>query len=130
MLPEPLILVRNAQEPSGVPADGLVILRDGQSEEPEMTIGRSREYHWQHEAIVSIVVQGDDEEVRRTRADEIMVAISNGIEHDNRLGVTAFALVARAGTPTIEHERIEGAAPSIVVEMPIQLHFVSESPVG
>lgn len=130
VLPEPVILVRNATEPAGVPEDGLVVLRDGQSEEPEMTIGRNREYHWQHMAAVSIIVQGDDEEVRRIRADEIMAAIANGIEHDNTLGVTAFSLSCRAGTPTIDHERVEGAAPSIVVDLPVHLHFVSESPVG
>lgn len=130
VLPEPVILVRNATEPSGVPEDGLVVLRDGQSEEPEMTIGRNREYHWQHQAVASIVVQGDDEETRRLLADKIVGSIADGIEHDNTLGVTAFSLSCRAGTPTVDHERVEGAAPSIVVELPIHLHFVSESPVG
>lgn len=124
------MLERNTTEPQVIPPDGLIIMRDGSAEEPEMTIGRSREYHWQHRAQLSIIVQHDVEEIRRTLADQLLMAVSDQIEIDNSLGTTGGSVVCRAGAPEITHERNEGAAPLIVVDLPVHIDFVSERPVG
>lgn len=48
---------RNAVLPGRVPAEGLLILRAGESGKPEMTLS-SLCYHYQHRAEIEAVVQG------------------------------------------------------------------------
>ena len=43
--------------PERVPAEGLLILRDGEPGEPEVTLAPLR-YHYQHRAEIEAVVQG------------------------------------------------------------------------
>jgi len=55
----PAIALRGEVLPERVPADGLLILRDGEPGEPEITLSPLR-YHYQHRAEIEAVVQGAD----------------------------------------------------------------------
>ena len=48
--------------PERIPADGLLILRDGEPGEPDATLSPLR-YHYQHRAEIEAVVQGTDRDV-------------------------------------------------------------------
>jgi len=53
----PATALRGEVLPERVPADGLLILRDGEPGEPEVTLSPLR-YHYQHRAEIESVVQG------------------------------------------------------------------------
>ena len=53
----PATALRGEVLPERVPAEGLLILRDGEPGEPEVTLSPLR-YHYQHRAEIETVVQG------------------------------------------------------------------------
>jgi len=53
----PATALRGEVLPERVPADGLLIPRDGEPGEPEVTLSPLR-YHYQHRAEIEAVVQG------------------------------------------------------------------------
>src|SRR5690606_23277696 len=53
----PATALRGEMLPERVPAEGLLILRDGEPGEPEVTLSPLR-YHYQHRAEIEAVVQG------------------------------------------------------------------------
>ena len=53
----PATTLRGEVLPERVPAEGLLILRDGEPGEPEVTLSPLR-YHYQHRAEIEAVVQG------------------------------------------------------------------------
>ena len=53
----PATALRGDVLPERVPADGLLIMRDGEPGEPEVTLSPLR-YHYQHRAEIEAVVQG------------------------------------------------------------------------
>jgi len=55
----PTTALRGDVLPERVPTDGLLILRDGEPGEPEVTLSPLR-YHYQHRAEIEAVVQGAD----------------------------------------------------------------------
>lgn len=55
----PATALRGEALPERVPAAGLLILRDGEPGEPEVTLSPLR-YHYQHRAEIEAVVQGAD----------------------------------------------------------------------
>ena len=50
------LVLRDEVLPERIPAAGLIILRDGQPGEPEVTLSPLR-YHYQHRAELEVVVQ-------------------------------------------------------------------------
>jgi len=62
----PATAVRGEVLPERVPAGGLLILRDGEPGEPEVTLSPLR-YHYQHRAEIEAVVQGGAAHRRRYR---------------------------------------------------------------
>jgi hypothetical protein len=55
--PVAALVLRDEVLPERIPATGLIILRDGQPGEPEVTLSPLR-YHYQHRAELEVVVQG------------------------------------------------------------------------
>jgi hypothetical protein len=55
----PATVLRGEVLPERVPAAGLLILRDGESREPEVTLSPLC-YHYQHRAEIEAVVQGTE----------------------------------------------------------------------
>ena len=57
LLALPATALRGEVLPERVPAEGLLILRDGEPGEPEVTLSPLR-YHYQHRAEIEAVVSG------------------------------------------------------------------------
>lgn len=77
------LALRDEVLPERIPAAGLIILRDGQPGEPEVTLSPLR-YHYQHRAELEVVVQAGTG--RASAFDDLIAAIGTALEADRTLG--------------------------------------------
>ncbi len=87
--------------PERVPADGLLILRDGEPGEPEMTLSPLR-YHYQHRAEIEAVVQGADRDAAFDALNGLLRLIARSIIGD------------KTGTPSSACTRLTSSARQFV----------------
>lgn len=100
----PATALRGDVLPERVPADGLLILRDGDPGDPEVTMSPLR-YHYQHRAEIEAVVQGVD---RDGAFDELCASLGSAIVADRTLGGLCDWVEAQAPQPV--DLPVEGAA--------------------
>ena len=77
------LTLRDEVLPERIPAAGLIILRDGQPGEPEVTLSPLR-FHYQHQAELEVVVQAPNG--RATAFDSLIASIGAALEADRTLG--------------------------------------------
>ena len=77
------LVLRDEVLPERIPAAGLIILRDGQPGEPEVTLSPLR-YHYQHRAELEVVVQAPNG--RASAFDTLIAAIGTALDSDRTLG--------------------------------------------
>ncbi len=83
MQPLAALILRDEVLPERIPAAGLIILRDGQPGEAEVTLSPLR-YHYQHRAELEVVVQAG---IGGASAfDSLIAAIGVALEADRTLG--------------------------------------------
>lgn len=112
------LTLRDEVLPERIPAAGLIILRDGQPGEPEVTLSPLR-YHYQHRAELEVVVQAG---TGRTSAFETLVAaIGTAIEADRTLGGLCDWVEPEA--PASVDLPIEGAATFKAAVITVVLHY-------
>lgn len=118
---------RNSAVPERVNDQVLVILRDGELGEPEVSLSPLT-YHWQHEASVEIFVAHPDAAQRDARMDALLVSVGEQlVDHPALGGAVEFCA---AGAPKFEDLPIEGAAGIKTCVLPLVLHYSSASPLG
>lgn len=78
-------VARNAVVPERVSPGGLIILRDGTRGEPEISLS-PRTYHWEHRAVIDVIVQAPSAEGRAASLDSLLLAIDGAITGDRQLG--------------------------------------------
>jgi len=100
----PAATLRGEVLPERVPTDGLLILRDGEPGEPEITLSPLR-YHYQHRVEVEAVVQGAD---RDATFDALCASIGVAIAADRTLG--GFCDWVEAEAPRPVDLPVDGAA--------------------
>ena len=83
LLPLAALTLRDEVLPERIPTAGLIILRDGQPGEPEVTLSPLR-YHYQHRAELEVVVQTGTG--RASAFDSLIAAIGAALEADRTLG--------------------------------------------
>lgn len=120
----PATALRSDMLPERVPAAGLVILRDGEPGEPEVTLSPLR-YHYQHRAEIEAVVQGA---ARDTTFDSLCASIGAVIAGDRTLGGLCDWVEAEAPRPV--DLPIEGAASLKAAVIPVTLHYSTADPLG
>lgn len=103
--------------PERVPADGLLILRDGEPGEPDATLSPLR-YHYQHRAEIEAVVQGTD---RDATFDTLTASIGAAIAADRTLGGLCDWVEAEAPRPV--DLPVEGAASLKAAVIQVVLHY-------
>lgn len=108
--------------PERVPADGLLILRDGEPGEPEVTLSPLA-YHYQHRAEIEAVVQGADRDVV---FDALCAEIGAALAADRALGGLCDWVEAEAPRPV--DLPIEGAASLKAAVIPVVLHYTTSDP--
>lgn len=115
---------RNTPLPTEVPAGGLMILRDGDPGEPEITFS-PLSYHYDHAAELEVFTQGAANE---TAFDVLKIAIGAAIAADRTLdGLCDWV---EAGAPAISDIPFPGAAPVKAAVITVTLSYATSDPLA
>ena len=120
----PATVLRGGVLPERVPAAGLVILRDGDPGEPDVTLSPLR-YHYQHRVEIEAVVQGAG---RDAAFDTLCASIGGTITVDRTLGGLCHWVEAEAPEPV--DLPIEGSASLKAAIIPVMLHYSTADPLA
>ena len=120
----PTTALRGEVLPERVPAGGVVILRDGDPGEPEVTLSPLR-YHYAHRAEIEAVVQGTD---RDTAFDTLCASIGTVLAADQTLGGLCDWVEAEAPQPV--DLPVEGAASLKAAVIRVSLFYTTRDPLG
>ena len=119
------LTLRDEVLPERIPAAGLIILRDGQPGEPEVTLSPLR-YHYQHRAELEVVVQAGTH--RASAFDDLIAAIGAALEADRTLGGLCDWVEPEA--PASVDLPVEGAASLKGALITVVLHYTTTSPLA
>ena len=117
-------VLRGEVLPERIPPAGLMILRDGEPGEPEVTLSPLT-YHYRHRAEIEAVVQGAD---RDATFDALCASIGAVIAADRTLGGLCDWVEAEAPQPV--DLPVEGAASLKAAVIPVILHYSTIDPLG
>ena len=118
----PATALRGEVLPERMPPDGLLILRDGDPGEPEVTLSPLC-HHYRHRAEIEAVVQGVD---RDTAFDTLGASIGAALATDRTLGGLCDWVEAEAPRPV--DLPVEGAASLKAAVIPVVLHYTTADP--
>ena len=120
----PATALRGDVLPERIPTDGLLILRDGDPGEPEVTLSPLR-YHYLHRAEIEAVVQGPD---RDAIFDSLCASIGAVVAFDRTLDGLCDWIEAEAPQPV--DLPVEGAACLKAAVIPMILHYFTTDPLA
>ena len=118
-------VLRDEVLPERIPPTGLIILRDGQPGEPEVTLSPLR-YHYQYRTELEVVVQAAKN--RATAFDTLMAAIGTALETDRTLGGLCDWVEAEA--PASVDLPVEGAVSLKAAVITVLLHYPTPGPLA
>ena len=127
LLALPATVLRGEVLPERVPTGGLLILRDGEPGEPEVTLS-PLVYHYQHRAELEVIVQDKTSPDRDTAFDALTSAIGTALAADRTLGGLCDWVEAEAPRPV--DLPVEGAASLKAAVVPVILHYTTADPLG
>ena len=119
------LTLRDEVLPERIPAAGLLILRDGEPGEPEVTLSPLR-YHYQHRAELEVVVQAGTG--RASTFDDLVAAIGAALEADRTLGGLCDWVEPEA--PASVDLPVEGAAALKAAVITVVLHYTKTGPLA
>jgi hypothetical protein len=111
--------------PVAITTDGLIILRDGDPGEPDVTMSPLM-YHYEHRAVIEIFVPGT--EGRDALFDTLRTSVGALIVADRTLGGLCDWIEAEASEPT--DIPFDGADTVKAASIPVVLHFVTDNPLS
>ena len=118
----PATALRGDVLPERVPSAGLLILRDGEPGDPDVTLSPLR-YHYQHRAEIEAVVQGA---AREAAFDVLCASVGAIIAADRTLGGLCDWVEAEAPRPV--DLPVEGAVAFKAAVITIILHYSTGDP--
>lgn len=119
------LVLRDEILPERIHAAGLIILRDGQPGELEVTLSPLR-YHYQHRAELEVVVQAPNG--RASVFDTLIANIGTALEADRTLGGLCDWVEPEA--PASVDLPIEGAAALKAAVITVVLHYTTTGPLA
>ena len=118
---------RNAALPERIADHAMVILRDGEMGEPEVSLSPLT-YHWQHQVAIELFVADPDTSTRDARMDGLLTELAALIEADRTLaGVVEYAEI---GQPRFDELAPEGTSGIKACLLPVVLHYSSAGPLN
>jgi len=120
----PATSLRSEVLPERIPPDGLMILRDGDPGDPEVTMS-PLQYHYQHRVEIEGMVQGSN---RDTAFDTLIASIGAALANDRTLGGLCDWVEAEAPRPV--DLPIEGTATLKAAVIPVILHYTTADPLS
>ena len=118
-------VLRDEVMPERIPPAGLIILRDGQPGEPEVTLSPLR-YHYLHRAELEVIVQTPGN--RATAFDTLIAAIGTVLATDRTLGGLCDWVEAEA--PASVDLPVEGASSLKAAVITFVLHYSTTDPLA
>ena len=118
-------VLRDEVLPERIPPAGLIILRDGQPGEPEVTLSPLR-YHYLHRAELEVIVQTPGN--RAAAFDTLIAAIGTVLATDRTLGGLCDWVEAEA--PASVDLPVEGAVALKAAVITVVLHYTTADPLG
>ncbi|UOM36654.1 hypothetical protein [Acuticoccus sp. I52.16.1] len=109
------------------PDDGLLILRDGDPGDPDVTLS-PRTYHYEHRAEVEAIVAPRQPTDRDEALDDLLTALGTAIAADRTLGGLCDWIEASAPRPV--DLPVEGAPTMKAAIVPITLTYSTADPLG
>ncbi len=116
---------RNEALPVSVPAGGLVILRDGDPGEPDVTLNPRTEFY-SHRAEIEVFVTRPVDGGGETVLDALLAQVGAALAADRSLGGLAENLFCSA--PETSVVAIEGAAPILAARLTITVEYLAGDP--
>ena len=113
--------------PERLPAGGLVILRDGDTGAPEVTLSPLA-YHYEHRTEIEVIVQGKTPAARALTFDTFVQAIGAALASDSTLSGLCDWTEAQAPQPV--DLPVEGAAALKAAIIPVILTYSTADPLG
>ena len=118
---------RNLDKPPTMPDTGIIVLRDGSEEEPEVLLSPLT-YIYEHLVTAEIMVQSPDPALRDSILDALLVSIGGVINANRTLDGLAEWIEARS--PDFQEESIEGAASIRTATVLIMVRFFTTDPLN
>ena len=118
---------RNEVLPETVPAAGLVILRDGDPGEPDVTLNPRSEFY-SHRVEMEVYVPRDPAGGGEAALDALLGAIGAALRIDPSLGGLAETLTPSA--PETGALAIEGAAPILTARLVVTVEYLVSDPLA
>ena len=123
----PVEIRRNEVLSTAIPAEGLLILRDGDAGEPEILLSPLR-YLYQHHVELEVWVQQADSVDRDEQFDQLLQRLGVALDSAGTLNDAVDLL--HTGSPEFSTESIEGGATVKVATIPIFLEFNTRHPLA
>jgi len=118
---------RNEVLPEKVPATGLVILRDGDPGEPDVTLNPRTEFY-AHRVEIEVYVPRDPTGGGEAALDSLLGSIGMALRIDSSLGGLAENLTPSA--PETGALAIEGAAPVLTARLVVTVEYLVSDPLS
>ena len=113
--------------PERVPAEGLLILRDGDPGEPDVTLNPRTEFY-QHRVELEALVTRAPDGSGDAALDALIESIAAALAPDASLGGLAENL--RLGAPETGTLAIEGAAPILTARLIVTVEYLVSDPLA
>ena len=118
-------VLRDEVLPERIPPAGLIVLRDGQPGEPEVTMSPLR-YHYQHRAELEVIVQTAGNSA--AAFDVLIAAVGTALAADRTLGGLCDWVEAEA--PASVDLPVDGAVALKAAVITVVLHYTTADPLG
>jgi hypothetical protein len=118
-------VLRDDVLPEMLPADGLLIIRDGEPGEPEVTMSPLM-YHYEHRAEIEVLVQSGND--RAAPFDALLLQIGTALAANRTLGGLCDWMEASA--PSSVDLPIEGAEAIKAAIIQVTLHYSTSDPLA
>jgi len=119
---------RNSDAPEKIPADGLVIIHDGDPGEPDITLGGFSNTFYSHDIEVEIYAQTGDSAQRDARFDLLLKQIDTVLQAKPPLEGMVDGLLY--GRPEIVTEAVEGGPAIKTGILIVQADYETTTPLG
>jgi hypothetical protein len=118
---------RNLDKPQKVTTGGIIILRDGSAEDPEVFLSPVT-YIFEHLVTLEVMVQNPDSATRDASLDALLVSIGNIINANRTMD--GLAEWVESHVPEFTEDAIEGAATVRLATVQVMIRFFTTDPLN
>lgn len=118
---------RGGDLPTRIPPGGLIVLRDGDPGEPEVTLSPVI-YEYRHRADVEVILQPAPDVDGADALDGVLLALGEALDADPTLG--GVCLWSEPLAPATSDLALEGVAGIVAAIVPVELNYITTGPLA